>query len=316
MRLLTISLCVSLFWTGCSSDDGTPEPVDLDLTLETYPAVDGSTSAHPLAMLIACRVLGVPYTWRDNPMDGTKRLVPDETVAETAPLAQGLVPKIVHSGTHGAYVSLIEGNADLILVARSPSEPELQQATTAGVEIKIQPVALDAFVFIANHQNPVASLTVEQIQQVYTGQLTKWNQLGGPEQTLNAYQRNDDSGSQVLMKQLVMKEKQMIDAPEMVLMGMMGPINMISDDTWGLGYSVYFFEQCMAPNEKLKLLGIDGVVPSSETIGQRSYSLATEVYAAVRGDLDPQSSARKLHDWLLTDQGQAVVAESGYVRAR
>ena len=204
----------------------------------------------------------------------------------------------------------------MILVARSASAEELQQASTAGVEIKTQPVALDAFVFIANHENAVQSLTVAQIQQVYTGQLTSWNQVGGPDQALNAYQRDADSGSQVLMKQLVMKEKQMIDAPDMVLMGMMGPINRISEDTWGLGYSVYFFEQFMAPNDKLKLLGIDGVVPSSETIGQRSYSLATEVYAAVRADLDPQSSARKLHDWLLTAQGQAVVAESGYVRAR
>lgn len=333
----SLACCLVLVLGACSDDDqkqggdlgppvldGTSAPdakslpdlgqVDLQLTIDTYPAVDGSTSAHPLGMIIACKLLGMPYKW-DLYYDMTKRIMPDPDPGkpQDKELADKITSKVIHNGTHGSYVGLIEKKTDLALVARLPSTDELEQAKQHGVILEPRAIAMDAFVFIVNHQNPIDSLTVQQIQEIYTGKLTTWDQVGGPQQKINPYQRNDNSGSQELMKSLVMKGLQMVDAPDMVLMGMMGPINAISEDQWGLGYSVYFYEQFMAPNEKLKLCGVGGVVPGFETIQSRAYPFATEVYAVIRGDLDPESNARKLRDWLLSSAGQAVVKESGYV---
>jgi phosphate transport system substrate-binding protein len=287
-------------------------PIKLDLTIDTYPLVDGSTSTHPLGMLVACELLGMPYSWQVY-WDQTKRIFPDPGTPEQEAVAKKLETQVFHNGTHGAYVNLIEGKADLILVAREPSQDELDAAKDKQVTLETRAVALDAFVFILNHQNPVNSLTTKQIQEIYTGKITRWDQVGGPAQEINPYQRNENSGSQELMKTLVMKDLTMIAAPDMILEGMMGPINRIGEDVQGLGYSVFFFEQFMAPNEKLKLCGVDGVVPGGETIRARAYPFATEVHAAIRTDLGPASNARKLRDWLLTAAGQATIKKSGYV---
>jgi len=275
----------------------------LDLTVETYPSVDGSTSTHPLAVQIASSVLGIEAEWMDEIFgDGSKRLYLLESE-----------PSIFHNGTHGSYENLIDGDADLILVARLPSDDELTAAGDAGVTLEPQAVANDAFVFIANTSNPVTGLTTDQIRSVYTGATTHWGDLGGSDVTITPYTRNDNSGSQELMRDLVMGDRVMVDAEDMMLLSMMGPISAITQNANGIGYSVYYYEQFMAPNDSLQLLAIDGVLPTSETISDGSYPYATEVYAVIRDNEPPTSTAHRVYDWLLTDAGQSAIAESGYV---
>jgi phosphate transport system substrate-binding protein len=108
----------------------------------------------------------------------------------------------------------------------------------------------------------------------------------------------------------------MIEAPDMMLPSMMGPLNAIAGDPSGIGYSVYYYATFMLPTEGVRLIGVDGVAPTSGSIADRSYPLTTEVYAVIReGMRDHDSSAVLLRDWLLSAEGQAVVEESGYVPA-
>ena len=87
------------------------------------------------------------------------------------------------------------------------------------------------------------------------------------------------------MERLVMRGAPMTDSSvDMILETMMGPINAISEDPLGMGYSVYYYAEFMLPSENVKLLGVDGVVPTSDNIADRSYPLTTEVYAAIRDD--------------------------------
>lgn len=307
---------------GCGTDGsgGTDtiepvEPVDMsDITVENYPRVDGSTSAHPLQVVIACHLLGTSYSWQDW-MDGTMRAVPISADPDKLDEVNFIATNTTHNGTHDAYVNLIEDRADVILVARQPSQDELTLAAEKGVDLDVSGMALDAFVFITNVDNPVVSLEVSQVQGIYTGAITNWKEVGGDDGVINAYQRNDNSGSQELMLSLVMDGLDMIDAPDMILFGMMGPINKISTDELGLGYTVYFFKQFMAPSDRLKMIGINGVQPTYETIGSRSYLYTTEVYVVTRTGQDPQSAAARMGRWLKTPAGQEVVRESGYVPA-
>jgi phosphate transport system substrate-binding protein len=283
-------------------------------SMDNYPKVDGSTSAHPLAVIVACDNLGVNYTWRMNYYDGTKRVFASSTGSEDKNLCDYINRNINHNGTHSSYVNLIEKKADLILAARLPSEDELELAKETGVELVAKPIALDAFVFILNVQNPINSLSIDQIQQIYMGNITKWAEIGGRQTNISVYRRNDNSGSEELMKSLVMKDLKMIDAPDMwILYGMMGPINMLTEDENGICYSVYFFKEFMAPNEQIKLCGVNGIVPSYENISSRVYTYTTEVYVVIRKDQKENSKAFQLRDWLLSAAGQKVIKESGYV---
>jgi len=294
----------------------TPGPTpDLSNIAQNYPRVDGSTSTHPLQILTACKLLNVACTWTEpSLLFSTERGIgPDLTAMLTEP--GGFVASIFHTGTHQAYVNLIQKNTDLILVARLPSDDEVEEAAKAGVVLDIHPLALDAFVFLVHKDNPVTSLTLEQIRNIYTGNVTDWSELGGVGM-INAYQRDRNSGSQELMEELVMKGAAMSDAPNMIFPSMMGPINAIHDDPLGIGYSVFYYATFMLPDENIKLLGIEGIYPNSETIASGAYPLATEVYVVVRGDMLSDSSAVMLRDWFLTEAGQETVEESGYVRIR
>ena len=69
----------------------------------------------------------------------------------------------------------------------------------------------------------------------------------------------------------------------------------------------------MAPNEYVKLCGVDGILPNSDSIQSGEYPFTTEVYAVVRTDLPKNSPAYRLRDWLRSPVGQALIEESGYV---
>lgn len=313
-KMYSFSICFSfLLLAGCfqaeaqtsTANVSTPIPLPT-LTAEDYPRLDGSTSTMPLDMLILCELMDVACEWIEW-FDGSKFPMPELTVFD------GEFPLLEHHGTHDSYLNLIAGEVDLIFVARLPSPDELDVAADLNIELVAEPIALDAFVFILNIENPVDSLTLQQIQEIYMGRITNWDQVGGLDEIIMPYQRNDNSGSQELMKAMVMKDLPMINAPEMMLPSMMAPINAISDDPLGIGYSVYYYEQFMAPNEQLKLCGVDGVVPDFESIQSRAYPFTTEVYAVIRADLPPESSAYRLRDWVLSAEGQEIVAESGYV---
>jgi phosphate transport system substrate-binding protein len=302
-----------LFLSRCedTTNNGQIE-INLDsLTIDNYPKVDGSTSAHPLQVLIACKILGVEYSWVPSWFDETYRIWP--SFDEKPEVAQFILDSIIHNGTHGSYVNLINGKADIIIVARAASNDEINLADSAGVNLITTPIALDGFVFIVNVNNPVNSLTVKQIQDIYTGNITNWNEVGGTNTEINPYQRDPNSGSQELMLSLVMKDLTMLDLPEMILIGMMGPINRITYDKDGLGYTVYFFEQFMAPNDSLKLLAVNGIVPQYNTLKKKQYIYTTDVYVVIREDLDRSSTAYQLYLWLLTNEGQGIIAESGYI---
>jgi phosphate transport system substrate-binding protein len=306
--LFTLSACSQATSQTISETSPTPLPLPT-ITAKNYPRLDGSTSTTPLGMLIFCELMGVPCEWAEW-IDGTKMPFPDVGDLE---ITDDEFPGLGHHGTHDAYLNLISGEADLIFVARLPSADELEAAAALDVRLISEAIALDAFVFILNIENPVDTLRLQQIQEIYMGHIADWHKVGGWDADITPYQRNDNSGSQELMKALVMKDMPMIHAPEMMLPSMLAPINAISSDPNGIGYSVYYYEQYMAPNQELKLCGVDGVIPNFETIQAREYPFTTEVYAVMRADLSTESVAYRLRDWVLSSEGQAVVAESGYV---
>jgi phosphate transport system substrate-binding protein len=202
------------------------------------------------------------------------------------------------------------------LVARAPSEDELALAKSMGVALNVNAVALDAFVLILNVNNSVDNLTIEQIREIYTGNITNWQEVGEPNAPINAYQREPNSGSQELMEALVMKGLKMVSAPEMVLITMISIINKVELDPWSIGYTVYFYEEFMARRDAIKLCAINGIKPNYENIFQRRYDLTAPVYAVIRTNLDKSSNAYLLWQWLDTAIGQQVVASSGYIPAK
>jgi phosphate transport system substrate-binding protein len=317
---------------ACSDGEAAPStttvPIDTSAIAADMPAIDGSTSTEPLRRFLYCGLMGLECEWVDGffpfhatvwpvgaESNDTYWDVEAEAVRSTDPEVDGFLTHVITSGTHGSYETLIAGDSDLIIVARAPSEVESADASAAGVGFEIQPVALDAFVFLVNAGNPLDTLSLNQIRGIYDGSITEWTAVGGPSTTIeriHPYRRNDTSGSEELMATLVMPGLEMPDPPELLLLDSMSlPFDALATDESGIAYSVYFYSEYMQPTEMVKMIGVDGVAPSAGSIRDGSYPLVTEVFAVIReGD---GGTIRLLFDWLPTADGQEAIAATGYV---
>ena len=226
-----------------------------------------------------------------------------------------------YSNTHPGYIKLIDGEKDIIVVTE-PSEEELAYAKQKGVELEVIPVVKEGFVFYVNGKNPVDSLTLEQIQDIYSGKITNWKEVGGEDEKIIPYQRPVNSGSQTGILSLVMKDKKMMDPVNNIIETMEGIIAAVADYKDGkgsIGYSYYYYATAMYnlidenSENGVKLLGVDGVVPSYDTIKDDSYPIKTNYYIVLRKDEPEDSKARKFANDLLSARGQAVAKEAGYV---
>ena len=290
-----------------SGAGATTRGIDMERIAADLPVIDGSTSTRPLRTLIVCEILDVTCDWQEL-FDGSRRLLPP--LDAPMELFDTAVPS---SGTHGSYVALAEGDADLIVAARMPTDDEVGLAGSNGVEFEIAPIALDAFVFLVNAANPVEGLGLGEVRDIFSGAITDWAEVGGDARPIQPYQRNETSGSQVLMERLVMRGTPMVDAPDLMLMSMAAPFDAISSDPDGMGYSVYYYAIHMLATDAISLLGIEGSEPGPTTITSGEYPLVTEVYAVLPSGTPQDDTARLLRDWLVTGAGRSVIEESGYV---
>ena len=186
-----------------------------------------------------------------------------------------------------------------------------------GAKLIKKPIGLDALVFLTNKGNPVKSLSHKQIIGIYTGKITKWNQVGGEAVEIIPYQRISNSGSQALMKKLVMKKTKMMEAPAILQPSEMGDlVDAVAsyDNTRNaLGYSVYYYVRNMYQMPGIKLLAVDGVAPTNETITSGKYPYINPFYAVIREDEPKGSPAHQLFDWLTGEEGKRAIGEAGYV---
>ena len=280
---------------GCQTKENNPpeQPIVSSpslFTLENYPRVDGSTANIPLAVLLAQKTMDISAELAEN--------------------------TIAFSTTTYAYHNLTYDQADLLLVYEA-SEETKQILPESGVELEYYPIGLDALVFIVNESNPINNLTTQQVQDIYQGKIVNWNQVGGADAPIAAFQRDTNSGSQALMKKLVMKNLKMSQAPIEFTPAEMGElIEQLADynnEGNALGYSVYYYAQNMYTQPGLKFLSIDGVSPSNDTIADQSYPFINQFYAVIRADEKPDSPTRKLLAYILSPEGIKVIEESGYV---
>lgn len=294
------------------------------MSIDNYPVVDGSTSTLPLNTVIASELMGLNYNWKKN-SDSESGITWGIEPDVRGRLRDKFDRRVLSSQTHNSFINLIDDKVDIVLSARSMSPDEQAYAVSKGVTLTETPIALDAFIFIVNPNNPAEYLTTSNIQDIYTGKKTNWSDFGivvfpdHPEYSaINPYIRNANSGSQELMDLLIMKNLEYIDLPiykENLVFTMAGLIDAIANDPFALGYTVYFYNEYIIRPESgfLKTIGIDGVQPNEQTITNRSYPYTTEVYAVIRSDTDQSSMTYKVYEWLQTATGKQTIRNSGYI---
>lgn len=221
--------------------------------------------------------------------------------------------EVMLTTTPTAYTNLLNGEADIIFVAE-PSHSQIERAKILGKELKLTPIGREAFVFFVNKKNKVDGLTLQQIKDIYSGEIMNWSEVGGDNDKIRAFQRPEDSGSQTAVQSL-MGDTPLMEAPtEDVATGMGGIINEVSkykNYKNAIGYTFRFYSTEMVRNNRIKLLEIDGVAATKETIRAGTYPIASEFYAVTAGSENP--NVEKFIEWIISAEGQQLVEKAGYV---
>lgn len=267
-------------------------------------------------------------------MDGATALYPVYSAFVQAVYPEGDYPMWDHkydeeegcgqvacTGTIEAYRRLIEGKTDIIFCA-APSQAQLDAAAAAGVELHMTPIGREAFVFFVNSENPVKGLTVEQIQGIYTGEITNWKELGGKWQRIRPYQRAENSGSQSALLRLMAGLPLVEPAKEDRIGGMGGIITQVAsyrNHKNAIGFSFRFYSTEMVKNDQIRLLALNGIEPTKETIRSGEYPIASNFFAVTASPVgapapeETNPELRALIDWILSEQGQWIIEQTGYV---
>lgn len=265
-------------------------PQSTKFTLETFPKMDGATAAMPLGQLLVWKLTDASLTKAKRTVNFNK--------------------------SHEAYVNLIKKEADIIFVS-GPSEEELQLAKEHDVELELTPVGRDAFIFIVHKENPIETLTIDQIRDIYAGNITNWQEVGGEDHEIIAYQRNANSGSQTFMETQIMKDHQLMTPPQTQQIGGMGGlITTVAEFKTAknaVGYSFHYFASQMHKNEDIKFVAIEGIDANRETILDETYPLTATLYAVTRKDEPKDSTANELLSWMISEEGSKLLEKGGLI---
>ena len=259
-------------------------------TKENYPRVDASLAIHPLVDSIAADFLGIS----------------EDDINYT----------YTKTRTSDVYKNLVDGKADVIFVAE-PSKEDYEYAKSKGVELEVIPVTRSAFVFIVNTANKVNNLSLDQIVKIYKGEITNWKEVGGDDEEIIPYQRPNGSGSQTAMISLVMKDSNFMTAPKMKIEAEMGglidAIAEYDNSKAAIGYSYFYYVNTMYKRDTIKMIGVNGVKPTINSIKDGSYPVYTNGYIVTLKGISEDSSAKIWVNNVLSNRGSKIIENAGYV---
>lgn len=258
---------------------------------DEFPQIDSSTARKPITEAI----------FKDFISQG------NETVAEEY---ADLFPWC--NKTHGAWLNLADRKADLVFLVM-PTEEEKQYLAERNVPVEIKPYGADGLAIILNPNAPVKSFTVDQIRQIYEGKITNWKQLGGEDHPINPLYRNEQSGSQRMFEEFLWPDG---DVPDFSAFNTidsvigsfeeyddMGSITIqVFNDPYAIGYNIVSYIYNEFDYGYVDMAEVDGVYPCTDTFTDGSYPFTTTAYVAIRADEPELSPARRLFEWLNTNE--------------
>jgi phosphate transport system substrate-binding protein len=219
-------------------------------------------------------------------------------------------PIQVTGGGSGTGISaLINGTTDICQASRAMKPAEKgklrDRFNTTGVEI---PVARDGLAIYVNESNPLTEISVAQLKEIFTGKLTSWKDLGGPDSKIIVYSRENSSGTYVFFKENVLEGRDFSPRAQ-TMPGTASVVNAVAKEKFGIGYGGAAYAKGIKIL-KVKKDGGPAIAPDLKTVTEGSYPLARPLFFYVRNK--PAGDIKAFVDWVLSAEGQAIVQKVGY----
>jgi phosphate transport system substrate-binding protein len=218
----------------------------------------------------------------------------------------------VTGGGSGVGISaLIDGNTDVAMSSRKMKMDEKIKLQEAGKKVKEVVIAKDALSIVVNNANPVTQLTREQIEGIFTGKITNWNQVGGTDMKIVVYSRESSSGTYEYFKEYVLNKKNF--ANNVLAMPATGAIvQSVSQTKGAIGYIGMAYDNANVRQLKVSYdKGKTFVAPSLITAKNKTYPIVRPLYFYY--NTNAEAKLKPFIDFILSPAGQTIVTKTGYV---
>ena len=226
----------------------------------------------------------------------------------------GAVIQVTGGGSGTGIAALINGTTDICQASRPMKDDEKRKLRdryqTMGVEI---PVAKDGLAIYVPEASPVRDLSLEQLRQIYTGAVTNWKAVGGPDAPITLYGRENNSGTYVYFKDHVLRGAD-YSARVQTLPGTAAVVNAVARDPNGIGYGGAAYAKGVREVAVRATAAAAPVLPSAATVRDGSYPITRSLYFYTR--TRPSGQVKQFVDWVLSSDGQRLVTQVGYFPTR
>lgn len=213
---------------------------------------------------------------------------------------------IAAEGSTTGFAALIDKTAVIAMASRPAKPDEIAKAKEKGVNFKETTVAWDGIAVIVNAKNPIKGLTKRQVEQIFTGDVTDWSNVGGTPGKISVYTRNTSSGTYSEFKELAMKKRDYVTTSQK-LAGNEQIASEVAKNPNGVGYVGLAYTKAAG----IKVLPIDGASPSKESVLGKTYPYARPTFFYTDGE--PNGLIKEFVDFVLNDAGQKIVVQAGFV---
>lgn len=225
-----------------------------------------------------------------------------------------VVVQVTGGGSGTGISALINGTTDICNSSRPMKSSERDKLKarygSLGVEIKAARDGISLYV----HENfAVGELTLDQIKGIYTGTITNWSQVGGPDQRIIVYGRENSSGTYVYFRDVVLGGKDYTGTMQS-LPGTAAVVNAVAKDANGIGYGGAAYGKGIKYVKVKKDTKSPSYDPTLENIKAGVYPITRFLYMYTRSR--PTGALKEFIDWALSDEGQAIVGDVGYFPIR
>jgi phosphate transport system substrate-binding protein len=217
----------------------------------------------------------------------------------------------VTGGGSGVGISaLINGSTDIADASRPMKKSEMEKLklrfNSLGYETKC---AKDGITLYLNESNPVSEMSIDQIRAIYLGETTNWKDVGGPDEKIILYGRENSSGTYVYFRDNVLNGKDYSSSMQS-LPGTAAVVNAVAKDKLGIGYGGAAYAKGVKILKVKKDASSPAFEPTPETIKENQYPITRFLYMYTRAK--PTGGLKDYIDWTLSDEGQQVVTKVGY----
>lgn len=232
---------------------------------------------------------------------------------------QNIRISVTGGGSGTGIAALVNGTVDIANASRKIKDEETAEAQSNGITPVEHIIARDAIAVIVNPENPVSELTLQQISDIYSGKYKNWNEVGGEDRPIVRLSRETNSGTHVYFLETVLRlgnkeDKTLFSTSTLLLPSSEGIISEVRDNPNAIGYDgLGYVPKDLKMIAIAKKAGEPYVLPSIDTVNDKSYAIARDLYMYTNGA--PAGIIKEYLDWILSDEAQQIVADLGFVPA-